>query len=115
MTEIKPVRKRGGGIKIIYTTLLQYFACPSMGCKVVAHSPHPDAPGNSAATFSVVPADGKDEVPVQYKDALQVLSRMSWAVGTGQAVSVEHLPVQGDEEYRYAVTIKKKPKPGGES
>ena len=113
MTEIKPIRKCGGGIRFIFTAFSQYFAYPSMGCKVVAHSLHPDAPGDSAATFGVVPADGQDEVPVQYKDALQVLSRMSWAIGTGQAISVEHLPVQGDEEYRYAITIKKT-KTGGE-
>ena len=57
----------------------QYLMAPVLGEKVVMSDPHPDAPGTSA-------------------------------VGQGKTVIIEKLPqflLDGDEEMKYSITIKK--------
>ena len=97
----------------VFTVLQQHLFAPAMGDKLVLSAPHPDAPGGSAMTLSVVPGEGAEVAP-DVVEVLRALSRTTSAVGHGQPVSVEKLPVEGDEEVKYTITIKK-PKTGGES
>ena len=93
---------------IVFSMVLQqYLFAPAMGDNLVMSSPHPDAPGGSAMTLSVVPGDGSAEIAPEVVEALRVMSKMASAVGWGQSVIVEKLPVEGDDEAKYTITIKK--------
>ena len=93
---------------VFFTHIQQYLMSPVLGGKVVMSDPHPDARGTSAITLSVVPAaDGADVSP-DVEAVLRALSRTTSAVGRGQSVFVENLPVNEDEEVKYTITIKKK-------
>jgi 3-deoxy-D-arabino-heptulosonate 7-phosphate (DAHP) synthase len=78
------------------------------GARVVASPPHPDMQKEySALTMSIEFTDGDEKPEPVVKDAVYAASHIVAAIGDGRIVSVEKLPVEGDEEAKYIVTIKK--------
>jgi len=93
----------------IFSMILErYITASFWGDDVVLSPPHPDAPGSSAATLSVVAGDGSATVEPHVKAALRVMSHIATAVGWGQQMTVEKLPMEQDEEAKYTITIKKR-------
>ena len=92
----------------VFAVLQQYFMSPVFGDKLVISAPHPDAPGTSAVTLSVVTADEHIEIDSDIEAVLRALSHTTSAVGKEQTVIVEKLSVSVDEEAKYVITIKKK-------
>lgn len=89
--------------------LHQYFTFAATGGEVVMSSPHPDAAGNAhAATFSVISEFGDITPDPDVAAVLKLMAGMAWAIGAEDSVSVEKLLVEGDEEEKYTVTIKKR-------
>ena len=92
---------------ILSMILQQWVAYPAMGCyKLVKSPPHPDAPGESAVTLSAVGMEEEAVIAPDVRDSLCAASRVVQAVGRGQIVLTEKLPVTGDEEVKYTITIK---------
>jgi hypothetical protein len=80
---------------------------PVLGDKLVMSDPHPDAPGSSAVTLSVVGLDEPADIDSNLNQVLRALSGTVYAVGKGQMVIIEKWPVQEDEKMKYTITIKK--------
>jgi len=93
---------------VFFMLLQQYLFAPAMGDKLVMSSPHPDAPGGSAMTLSIVPGDASAEIAPDVIEVLRVLSRTTSAVGWGHPITVEKLPISEDEEMKCILTIKKR-------
>jgi len=86
---------------------IAYAAWP--GGKVVFSPPHPDVAKEYSAGSMHVEFTDSDVTPEPLvKEAIYAASSIVAAIGRGQAVSVEKLPVDGDEEAKYTITIKKK-------
>jgi len=101
--------KIGNTDSFTITCLHQYFTVVAWGGEVKMSLPHPDVSEEwSAATFSVASEFGDTKPAPEVIEALKLMARMTWAVGGSQTVSVEKLPVQGDEEAKYTITIKKR-------
>ena len=94
--------------KVFCAVLQQYLMAPVLGSKVVMTDPHPNAPGSSAVTLSVVGMDEPVDIDSNLNQVLRALSGTVNAVGRGQMVIIEKLPVQEDEEAKYTITIKKR-------
>jgi hypothetical protein len=109
------IKKFSGGDRFVYKAFSQYCAAPLVGDEVVVHSPHPEAPGNSAATFSIVPTRREIEIPTEEKEVLRLMSRMAWAlggkdaIGNGDFVSVVKLPTDVEGEEQFLVKLKREP------
>lgn len=92
----------------IFTCLHQYFAFVAIGGEVVMTPPHPDVSCNAhAATFSVVSECGDVALAPDVKKALLTLAYLTRSIGSGRAVHTDSLPISGDEEAKYIITIKK--------
>ena len=102
--------KVGNTDNFTLTCLHQYFTVIAWGGEVKMSAPHPDVKDNwSAATFSVASECGDAKPDPDVIQALKLMARMTWAVGCGQTIHVESIPVEGgDEETKYTVTIKKR-------
>ena len=100
---IKPFANTG----FAFTAISQYCCAHKFGNRIVMYPPHPDAPGSNKATFTEVPFDGELDVHPDTQNALSAMARMAWAVGTGEIITVEELPIGDDERGKYIITIKK--------
>ena len=101
--------KIGNTDSMTITCLHQYFTFIAWGGEVKMSPPHPNVTGQAhAATFGVTSEFGDTKPAPDVRKALNLMAGMTWAVGIGQTVCVEKLPVQGDEEEKYTVTIKKR-------
>jgi hypothetical protein len=78
------------------------------GANVVASPPHPDRQKEySALTMSIEFTNGDERPEPVVRDAVYAASCIVKAIGDGRIVSVEKLSVQGDEEEKYTITIRK--------
>ena len=85
-----------------------------LGAKVVFSQPHPDVAKEYSAGSMHIEFTKSDVRPDPLvKEAIYAAGSIVGAVGRGQSVFVEKLPVEEDEEVKYTITIKK-PKTGGE-
>ena len=103
MTDIKQFADTG----FVFTAISQYCCAHRFGNKVVMYPPHPDAPGGNKATFTEVPIEGEPNIHPDVHKTLRAMAQMAWAVGTGEVVFVEYLPVEGDDKAKFTVTIRK--------
>ena len=103
MTDIKQIADTG----FAFTVISQYCCAHAFGNKIVMYPPHPDAPGGNKVTFTEISIEGEVNIHPDVKDALSVMARMAWAVGTEEIITVENLPIEDDERGKYIVTIKK--------
>ena len=103
MTDVKQFANTG----LAFTTISQYCCAHKFGNRIVMYPPHPEAPGGNSATFTEVFVEGELNVHPDVKEALSAMARMAWAVGTGEIITVEELPIGDDERGKYIVTIKK--------
>ena len=93
----------------VLTCLHQYVTFIAWGGEVKMSAPHPDirkAEHAHASTFSVVSEHGDIKPCPDAVEALNLMARLSSAVGDGRQISVEKLPLTHDKE-KYIVTIKK--------
>jgi len=99
--------KIGNTSSFTITCLHQYFTAVAWGGEVKMSLPHPDmAENGSAATFSIASEFGDTKPAPDVIESLNLLARLTWAVGSKQPVSIEKLP-ETDDEFRYTVSIKK--------
>jgi hypothetical protein len=102
------VTKIGHTDGFVFSGLLQqYLVTPLWGDELVMSPPHPNAPGTSAVTLSVVPRDDAVAIDPDVRKTLSAMSRMACAVGRGENVHVEKELVDGEDEVKYIITIKK--------
>jgi hypothetical protein len=93
---------------IFSMALHQYFVVVACGGEMKWSPPHPDVAEEwNAATFSVPYDFGSPKPEPVVRDALLATSAIVAAIGNGRIASVEKLPVEGDEEVKYTITIKK--------
>ena len=80
----------------VFSMLLQqYLFAPAMGDKLVMSAPHPDAPGGSRMTLSIVPCAGSAKVAPDVVEVLRALSRTTSAVGWGSPYPLRSCPSRG--------------------
>ena len=91
---------------VFHMVLQQYLMAPVLGDKLVMTDPHPDAPGCSAVTLSVVGLDEPNDIDSNLNQVLRALSGTVSAIGLRQTVLIEKLRVEDDEEMKYTITIK---------
>lgn len=96
--------KIGNTSPLVFSILGQLCMYPELGFKVGIVAPRPDAPCTSSITFYVSMEEEDIEIESTVKESLRATARMTNALVTG-VPTIEYLPVQGDEEVKFTVTI----------